>query len=162
MNEIVILIIDDDKNICDYLKRLLQSLGCQIEVAYSLSDGLRLMAEITPSPSFVFLDLHFPDARAYQTIESIPKFHAINPRASIIVITGLLDEKIQQMATALGAVFRQKPDLRSQEDIWKSIEEAIRLGEANGQAPLEVTTKMIQKITELRQLPPLLGNETIL
>lgn len=145
------MIVDDDKNICDYLKRLLDSLGCQIEVAYSLADGLRLMAELTPSPSFVFLDLNFPDARAEQTLQSIPKFHAINPRASIIVVTGLLDEKIHQMTTALGAVFRQKPDLRSQEDVWKSIEEAIRRGGQSGDEPYEVTTKMIRRITELRQ-----------
>lgn len=155
MKEIVILIVDDDKNICNYLKKLLDSLGCQIEVAYSLAEGLRLMGELIPCPSFVFLDLNFPDARAEQTLNSIAKFHAINPKASIIIITGLLDEKIQQMATTLGAVFKQKPNLRSQEDLWKSIEEAIRLGKENGIEPYETTTKLLKRIAELRELTPI-------
>jgi ActR/RegA family two-component response regulator len=154
MKDIIILIIDDDKNICDYLKRLLESLNCRIEVAYKLSDGLALMRELTPTPSFVFLDLHFTkeNLRAEATINCIEKFHEINPQASIIVITGLLDEKIKQMANALGAAFLQKPDLRSQEDAWRSIEEAIRLGEQSGQQPYEITSRMIQRITELRQM----------
>lgn len=157
MNDIIILIIDDDQNICDYLKRRLESLGCTIEVAYTLTEGLSLMAEIKPPPSFVFLDLHFPrtvnspEVRAQDTLACIPKFHEINPKVSVVIITGLINEKIQQMANTLGAAFRQKPDLHTQEDVWKSIEEAIKLGEEHGIEPYETTTKILARITELRE-----------
>lgn len=157
MKTVVILIVDDDKNVCDYLKKLLSSLDCTIEVAYSLGEGLKLMQRLTPTPSFVFLDLHFPGSDAQDTLESVGRFYAINPKASIIVITGLIDEKIQQMANALGAAFRQKPTLRSQEDVWKSLEEAIELGKKHGVEPYEVTTQVLSKISELRNikgLPP--------
>lgn len=151
MKNVIILIVDDDKNICEYLKRRLSPLGCRIEVAYSLHEGLHLMETLNPSPSFIFLDLCFPDARPATTLESIAKFHAINPKASIVIVTGLLDAKIQQMANTLGAAFRQKPDLRSQEDVWQSIEEAIKIGKENGIEPYEITTNVLARIAELRQ-----------
>lgn len=153
MKDIIILIVDDDKNLCEYLAKLLTPLECQIEVAYSLADGLRLMESLNPTPSFVFLDLHFTkeNIRASETLHHIQRFYSINPRASIVIITGLLDEKIQQMANALGAAFRQKPDLRSQRDVWESIKEAIRLGEQRGEKPYETTTRMLRRITELTQ-----------
>lgn len=153
MKDVIILIVDDDKNVCDYLKRLLSSLGCQIEVAYSMADGLKLMAMLKPMPSFIFLDLNFTseNLRAETTINYIERFHRINPQAAVIVITGLLDDKIKQMANALGAAFVEKPDIRSQEDAWKSIEEAIELGKKLGQKPYEVTMRMLKRIGELRQ-----------
>lgn len=150
MKEVVILIVDDDRNICIAFSRMLDALGCTIEVAYSLADGIRLMAELVPMPSFVFLDLNFPDSRGEDTIRSIPRFHEINPRASIIIITGLIDSKLQQMANTMGASFRGKPDLRSQEDIWRALEEAIEIARQHGIEPYEVTSKVLFRISELR------------
>lgn len=157
MKNVIILIVDDDVNICTYISRMLSALECRIEVAYTLEDGIRLMESLEPVPGFIFLDLRFPDATAEETLQSINKFHAINPKASVVIITGMADDKIKQMANTLGAAFRNKPDLRSQEDLWKSMEEAIKIGEANGVEPYEVTSKILRRITELRN-PPALTN----
>lgn len=156
MNSIIILIVDDDENLCNYLKKFLIVLGCQIEIALTLADGLRLMETLKPTPSFIFLDLHFPETlnnpkvTAEEALASIQKFYAINPQASIVVITGLLDDKVQQMANTLGAAFRQKPSLRSQEDVLKSLEDAIEQAKKIGIQPYEVTTKLLTRINELR------------
>lgn len=150
MNRIVILIVDDDHNICEFLMRLLKPLGCTLEIAYTLADGLARMERI-PNPSFIFLDLNLPDSTPENTINSIPRFRQFNPRCAISVITGMRDEKIQQMATAIGAhSFRQKTDLRSQEDALNLIEETIKAGETQGIEPYEVTTMMLERVHQIR------------
>jgi two-component system response regulator MprA len=54
-----ILVIEDEPNIADFVKRGLLHLGFEVEVAYTGCDGLKAMQ--STSPDMVVLDLMLPD-----------------------------------------------------------------------------------------------------
>jgi CheY-like chemotaxis protein len=156
MHRIVILIVDDDAGIRLAFSTVLAKIGCKIEVCTNPNGALGRMNE-EPKPSFIFLDLNFvanadwPAVTPEETLTFIPKFREANPKAVIVIITGLVDEKIQQMSTTLGAdAFRQKTDLSKLEDFTATLEEAIEAARKKGIEPFEVTTKMIARIAELK------------
>jgi two-component system NtrC family response regulator len=93
-----VLIIDDDKLICDWIANVVGQLGHRPILAQRLQEGLwRLQAE---SVDIVFIDVGLPDGSA---LESMSKIKSTPPFPEIIVITGLGHPDEAEIAIKNGA-----------------------------------------------------------
>jgi two-component system NtrC family response regulator len=93
-----ILIIDDDKLICDWIANVVTRLGHQPVLAHLLRDGL---SKVRSEPfDIVFLDVHMPDGSGF---ESMPKIKAAGSSPEIIMITGRGDPDEAELAIQSGA-----------------------------------------------------------
>ena len=81
-----ILIIDDDKIICDWISNIISHLGHKPVAAHTLEDGLRQIH--AGSFDIVFLDVSLPDGNG---LDIMPKIKATLNAPEIIVITALGD-----------------------------------------------------------------------
>jgi two-component system NtrC family response regulator len=93
-----VLIIDDDKVICDWIADVVTRLGHHAVSVPGLGEGLR---KVQSEPvDIVFLDVQVPDGNA---LESLPKIKATRSHPEIIVITGLGHPDEAELAIRSGA-----------------------------------------------------------
>ena len=93
-----VLIIDDDKLICDWIAKVITELGHSSFYAHTLEEGLR-KAQSEPF-DIVFIDVRLPDGSG---LDIIPKIKASPFFPEIIVITGLGDPDEAELAIKSGA-----------------------------------------------------------
>jgi two-component system NtrC family response regulator len=93
-----VLIIDDDKLICDWIATVVTRLGHHPVSTHLLREGLRKVQ--SDSFDIVFLDVEMPDGSG---LESMPKIKAARSSPEIIVITGLGDPDEAELAIRTGA-----------------------------------------------------------
>jgi two-component system NtrC family response regulator len=93
-----VLIIDDDKVICDWITSVVTRLGHHAVSTHSLRQGLR-KAQSEPFDA-VFIDVRLPDGSG---LEMVPKFKAVRSSPEIIVITGLGHPDEAELAIKSGA-----------------------------------------------------------
>jgi two-component system NtrC family response regulator len=93
-----VLIIDDDKLICDWISNVVTRLGHHPVSTHLLREGLR---KVQSEPfDIVFLDVQMPDGSG---LEIMPKIKAARSSPEIIVITGLGDPDEAELAIQTGA-----------------------------------------------------------
>ena len=93
-----VLIIDDDKIICDWIANVVNRLGHHPVSVHLLREGLKkLHSELF---DVVFLDVQMPDGSG---LEVMPKIRAARSSPEIIVITGLGDPDEAELAIQTGA-----------------------------------------------------------
>jgi len=93
-----VLIIDDDKLICDWIANVVTRLGHHPVSTHLLREGLR---KVQSEPfDIVFLDVQMPDGSG---LEIMPKIKAARSSPEIIVITGLGDPDEAELAIKTGA-----------------------------------------------------------
>ena len=93
-----VLIIDDDKLICDWIANVVTRLGHHPVSTHLLREGLR---KVQSEPfDIVFLDVQMPDGSG---LESMPKIKAARSSPEIIVITGLGHPDEAEFAIKSGA-----------------------------------------------------------
>jgi two-component system NtrC family response regulator len=93
-----VLIIDDDKLICDWIENVVTRLGHHPVSTHHLREGLR---KLQSEPfDLVFLDVQMPDGNG---LESMPKIKAARSSPEIIVITGLGHPDEAELAIRGGA-----------------------------------------------------------
>ena len=112
-----VLIVDDSPYACALLGKMMEDHGYQVAgSAGSVADAVKLFGEL--KPDFVTMDLVMPDGGG---VEAIKAFYEIDPKARIIVVSGVaggIGES--QVAAELGvSTFVQKP-IR-----WPDLERAI-------------------------------------
>ena len=78
-----ILVIDDDKMICDTLADFIGPMGHNVLYALRLKEGLKKVS--TGSFDLVFLDVRLPDGNG---IEAVPKIRETPSSPEVIIITG--------------------------------------------------------------------------
>ncbi len=93
-----ILIIDDDKILCDMLSDMVSQMGHDAICAFSLKDGL----EETYSKAFdvVFLDVRLPDGNG---LDALPEIGRAPSFPEVIIITGKGDPDGAEIAIKSGA-----------------------------------------------------------
>ncbi|MFH2068237.1 MAG: sigma-54 dependent transcriptional regulator [Candidatus Omnitrophota bacterium] len=92
-----ILIVDDEKNVCEALRMLLKD-DYQISVASSGREGLKLLEE---DPRLVILDVVMPDMDGLAVLRKIRQF---NPELPVIMLSAVDRVKTVVEAMRLGAV----------------------------------------------------------
>ena len=93
-----VLIIDDDKLICDWIANVVTRLGHHPVSTHLLREGLRKVQ--SDSFDIVFLDVEMPEGSG---LEIMPKIKATRSSPEIIVITGLGDPDEAELAIRSGA-----------------------------------------------------------
>lgn len=100
-----ILVIDDETNICEGIKRALRPQGFSVEAAGSGQEGLQKVRE--GGFGLVLLDVMMPDISG---IDLIPAIHQIDPDIICIIITGYATVELAIRAIKQGAYnFLTKP-----------------------------------------------------
>jgi DNA-binding response OmpR family regulator len=100
-----ILIIDDEKDLCDLVQLIFKDENFEIDYAVSLKEGK--MKWMDESPPIVLLDQNLPDGAGLELIESDP---TLLQNSKVIMITADTspDTKIRAMAAGT-EYFIQKP-----------------------------------------------------
>lgn len=117
-----ILIIDDEKDLCQLLGDTLSSHGYKVESANTRREAMSSLK--SRLPDLVFLDLKLPDGDGLKLLSCIKK---INPGTTVNIISAYGTEEVRDEARKLGAYgFIDKPF--SEEDILRSIRELRKAG----------------------------------
>jgi DNA-binding NtrC family response regulator len=114
----LILIVDDEPDMCWALEHLLNKQGFATCKGLSAQEGLNLMAQ--HEFAFAFLDAKLPDMDG---LELARRIKGIDPRICIVMVSGYYyqdDDSIQEaISQGLIEVFINKPFL--QEEILKAL-----------------------------------------
>ncbi len=117
-----ILIIDDEKDLCQLLGDALSSHDYNVRFAHTEKDALSSLKEQTPD--MVFCDLKLPDGDGMKILSKIKK---ISPGTIVNIITAYGSDEARDEAKRLGAYsFIDKPF--SEEDILGNIREFCKAG----------------------------------
>jgi DNA-binding NtrC family response regulator len=93
-----VLVVDDEPEIVDLLRELLQAAGYQVLVAMSGMEGIRLYAE--RHPSAVLLDIRLPDIDGVRALKEIRRR---DPLGRVAILTALGQSDLIRQAMAAGA-----------------------------------------------------------
>ncbi|MCP3874805.1 MAG: sigma-54-dependent Fis family transcriptional regulator [Desulfobacteraceae bacterium] len=105
-----VLIIDDDKLICELLVKMMKKIGHESRFALTGEDGVDLAKKRTFD--IVFLDVNLPDANG---LDLIKVFKSVAFPPEIIIITGESDPDGAELAINSGAWnYLEKPFLRQE------------------------------------------------
>ena len=100
-----LLILDDEKDLCELIKEILKPEEYQIDCAYTLKEGMKKWG--SHHPSVVLLDNNLPDGRGLDMIES---HQFLLENSQVIMITAGIYSAMQSRAEAAGIrYFLQKP-----------------------------------------------------
>lgn len=94
-----VLVVDDEKEIVDFLERFLQRLNIDVIKATRGKEAIDLYA--MHSPDCVFLDIKMPDRDGLEVLREIRK---INPLSKVVMITGKEEGEYQEKAKKYGAI----------------------------------------------------------
>lgn len=101
-NELKLLVIDDEKDICQLLKRMLGKYYNDIQTGHTLEDAMRLIKE--HNPDHLLLDNNLPDGEGTKFIQTCKDF---SPQLKVIVFSAM---DIHEEAITSGAdSFISKP-----------------------------------------------------
>jgi len=92
-----ILVIDDERLLCDLLQEMLQRHGHEVFTAYSGCEGVVRHRECRPR--FTILDIHLPDMNG---IEVLKQIRENDPKAAVMILTGVGSDRLEREAQALG------------------------------------------------------------
>lgn len=94
-----LLIVDDDRRLCDRLARAMQERGFDTATAYNVADGRDLAMHLRPS--FAVVDLRLEDGSGLEVIEALREARR-DVRA--VVLTGYANIATAVAAVKIGAV----------------------------------------------------------
>src|SRR5437762_651545 len=105
MNLPSVLIIDDEKDICFLLGKVLKEKKYLVFIANNLSDGIAQLSKI--NPSILFLDIRLPDGSG---LDAVNKIRIQYPGLKIIMMSAYDGMKERSEAMERGAdLFMGKP-----------------------------------------------------
>ena len=93
---VLILVVDDDPNMCETLKDILEQKGYKAGVAHSGQEAIRCAQE--KAYDIVFLDVKMPDINGLETYLAIK---AINPKITAVMMTGYWQDVSELMEEAI-------------------------------------------------------------
>lgn len=78
-----ILIVDDDKNLCEMFKDMLSDAGYEVVLAFGGEEGLAKIEEV--DPDIILLDLGLPMMNGFEVLNKIRKDPAAKWRPVVII-----------------------------------------------------------------------------
>ncbi|MEA5050712.1 MAG: response regulator transcription factor [Oscillospiraceae bacterium] len=97
MGKVRILVVDDEKNICELLRLYLEKEGYDVIIAYNGADAVRLVRE--KNPSLVLLDIMMPGTDGWEACRQIREFSKV----PLIMLTAKGETFDKVMGLELGA-----------------------------------------------------------
>lgn len=130
-----ILIIDDDPQVADSLRQVVEKMGHQPVIASSAAEALQRLPE--REFEIVFCDVRMPDGSG---LDLLPRIRSAYPAPEVIIITGYGDPDGAEQAIKQGAWdYVQKP--LSVKDVMLSVERALQYREKRHAAATPVALK---------------------
>ena len=108
-----IIIIEDEKNICNFIETVLTPQNYQVTCAYTGTDGLKLIN--THKPDVVLLDLGLPDMDGLEIIQEVRTYSSV----PIIVISARTMERSKVAALDIDTETMEKEYAGQEEDIYQ-------------------------------------------
>jgi DNA-binding NtrC family response regulator len=93
-----ILVVDDEISVCKMLRLFLEGKGYDVAEAYSGDEAIEVYKR--ESPDVVLLDIRMPGKDGTEILHEIK---ALDPEASVIMVTAVHEEEIAKKAMAGGA-----------------------------------------------------------
>jgi DNA-binding NtrC family response regulator len=120
MREKKLLIIDDEPNFASLVVEYFKTAGYDARFALNLEDAITTFRN--QKPSVVLLDFNMPMVTGEKFL---PILQTMNPHVRVIVVTGCLQDEVEQKFKGLGYYgFFEKGDL-SLETVRTKVEEAL-------------------------------------
>lgn len=94
-----VLIIDDDKEICNLMKKCIEKENLSVIVAHNGVDGIDLINKNSKSLSLAILDIMMPDINGFQVLKIIRKTSNI----PVLMLTSKSEEDDKVLGLRLGA-----------------------------------------------------------
>ncbi len=95
-----ILVVDDEKKICDILEHVLSREGYQVFSAYNGKEALKRLNEVVPD--LMILDVRMPKMNGYEVCKRVRKDPQFK-KLPILMFTGDFNEENRTMAYKAGA-----------------------------------------------------------
>jgi len=92
-----ILVIDDERMLCDLFQEVLRRQGHEVFTAYSGREGVTAYRQ--QRPRFTLLDLHLPDMSG---IEVLRQIREIDPKGAVMILTGAASDCLEAEAREWG------------------------------------------------------------
>lgn len=120
MNSSKILVVDDEPGFAQLVMEYLKSVGYQVYFSQNLEDAINLFKK--HHPRVVLLDFNMPIVTGEKFL---PILQGIDPMVKIIVLTGCLEEEVEEKFKGLGYFsFFQKGSI-SLESLRAKVQEAL-------------------------------------
>lgn len=148
---ITVLIVEDDERMIQIWESFLAPLECVVRIAMTIREAMDEMRRV-PFPDIVLLDLRLPGSNsAEDTLRQIEHFKAVNPKAVVVVLTGMVDKKLPELAAELGADgYSQKLDCANQTALFGVISQALTKRTQSSKAPaFETSLALLETLTRL-------------
>lgn len=100
-----LLIVDDEKGLCEFLKNFFAPKGYDVFIALSGQDAVSIVKK--ENPELVLLDINMPDMSGLEVLRLVKK---TSPKTKVIMVTGVDDADTREKSLAFGAdEFVKKP-----------------------------------------------------
>jgi len=96
----VVLIVDDDERLREYVRVNLEMEGYAVHEAASAEEGLRILEESTPD--LVLLDVMMPQMDGWEMLKRVQERHGAGT-IPVVMFSGKIDEAAADEATSRGA-----------------------------------------------------------
>ncbi len=105
-----LLVVDDEVDICDFVKNFFKERDFEVFVAYDGKEALGIIE--ARNPEIVLLDVKMPEMDGIETLKAIRK---TNSSSKVIMVTAVEDEEKAEEAKRHGAIeYITKPLLLEQ------------------------------------------------
>ena len=89
-----VLIVDDDPDICETFKDVLEDAGFSVVCAHDGREGLAALAKVRPS--LILLDVNMPNMDGYEFLEAQRADPSLRGIATVVMTAGHLDLTLPQ------------------------------------------------------------------
>lgn len=94
------LIVEDERDICDCLQEFFGSRGFNVSSAFSGEEALHKLEEETRKPDVILLDILLPGLSGIEVLKKVKDLH---PAARVVMVTALDREDLRLQARRYGA-----------------------------------------------------------
>ena len=95
---IKMLVVDDEIDVCDFVKHFFEERNFQVYTALNGSDALRIVRK--DKPQLVLLDMKM---KGMDGIETLKKIRDVDKNVKVVMVTAVTDQEKMDEATSLGA-----------------------------------------------------------
>jgi len=120
MNPIRVFIVDDDKDLAESLSIALEGSGCDVEVAHSGEEAVKIFRE--KDFDIAFMDVKLPGMNG---VESFIEIKKMKPGAKVVMMTGYSVEQLLEQALDHGAwgILHKPIDMKQMLETLKDVGE---------------------------------------
>lgn len=134
-----ILLVEDEKSVSACLKRRLEVIGADVDVAFTWEQSVEMMR--LKQYDIVSLDILLPDSGIGDAASRIDFIRGIMPDSKVIVVSGIDPDRLSKLARENNTSYVAKADAVIGVALYHEIQDAIA-----GQKGFEENVALLQKV----------------